>query len=330
MSGAVAALEVVDPGVQTTVQDWPGRPGLQRRGFFPSGPVDHLAFRVANLLVGNDVGAAALEIPMGRFAARVAADGVVALCGADGAAPVLNGEPVPLWEGFDVRAGDRLTCGPAKGPGFRLYLAFSGGFEVPEVLGSRATHLVAGIGGVDGRALVRHDVLTARPVRRPRRRRVPQALRPAYAEHWEIEVMRGPHADPDFLTSADWAEFVSATWRVGLNSDRVVTRLGPHRFTWSRADGGAAGAHPSNVLDGGYPLGGVHINGDTPMILGPDGPTSGGFAVVATVVHAGLWRVGQLRPGRDTVRFREVDLDRAQSLAEHVEYVLDPRNLDEV
>jgi 5-oxoprolinase (ATP-hydrolysing) subunit C len=330
--GSPVALEVIDPGIQTTVQDWPGRPGLQRHGYFPAGPMDHLAFRMANLLVGNDDGAAALEIPMGRFAARVGTDGLIALCGAEGAAPTVNGTPVPLWEAVEVHAGDLLSCGTARGPGFRLYLAFSGGFDVAKVLGSRATHTVAGLGGLDGRALIRRDAL---PAGRdfgsgPRPRRLPQPLRPTYHEGWEIEVMRGPHADPEFITEQDWLDFVSADWRVALNSDRLVTRLNPHRFNWSRPDGGAAGGHPSNVIDGSYPLCGVHINGDTPMILGPDGPTSGGFVVIATVVHAGLWRVGQLRPGRDTVRFREVDLDEAHSLADHVEYVLDPGHLAEL
>lgn len=330
--GLAVGLEVVDPGVQTTVQDYPGRTGLQRRGFFPAGPMDPLAFQVANLLVGNDHGTPALEIPMGRFAARVTVDGLVSLCGAEGAAPTVNGMPAPLWEAFSVHEGDLLSCGAVSGRGFRLYLAISGGFDVPRVLGSSATHLVAGIGGLDGRALIRGDVLPVRrtPTPASQGRRLPQSLRPAYHEEWEIEVMRGPHADPDFITARDWADFVSEDWRVNLNSDRLTTRLNTHHFEWSRPDGGPAGGHPSNVLDGSYPLGGIHINGDTPMILGPDGPTSGGFVVIATVVRAGLWRVGQLRPGRDTVRFREVDFDEATALAEHLGYVLDPRHHEQV
>lgn len=325
------ALEVIDPGIQTTIQDLPGRTGLQRRGFFPSGPMDPLAFRVANLLVGNTGDAAALEIPMGRFKARVGTCGLVSLCGAEGADPSVNGTTVPLWEAFEVHPGDVVSCASAKGPGFRLYLAISGGFAVPEVLGSRSTHLVAGIGGMDGRALIRGDVLTTgqqNPV--TARRRLPQSLRPAYHDHWEVEVMPGPHADPGYITEQDWARFVTTTWRINVNSDRLVTRLNTHQFEWARAGGAAAGNHPSNVPDFSYPLGGIHINGDTPMILGPDGPTSGGFVVIATVVEASLWKIGQLRPGHDTLRFREVAIDEAHALGTHTEYTVDPQYLETV
>jgi biotin-dependent carboxylase-like uncharacterized protein len=323
-------LEIIEPGLQTTVQDYPGRRGQQARGFFPAGPMDHLAFRMANRLVGNDIGAPALEIPNGRITARARFAGLLALCGAEGSNPTLNGDPIPLWEAIAVVPGDVLDCGIAKGPGFRLYLALSGGIDVPEVLGSRGTHTVGGIGGLGGRALSHGDLLRVRVegVGRRRRMRLPQSLRPRYPHHWEIEIMRGPHADPDFLTAQDWRDVVSLTWRVDLNSSRVGTRLNPHRFHWARPHGGIAGEHPSNVLDGSYPLGGINTNGDVPMILGPDGTTSGGFTVIATVVHAALWRVGQLRPGRDTLRFREIDLDEADALTQHLEHLLDPARLE--
>jgi urea carboxylase len=322
-------LEIIDPGVGATVQDYPGRTGLQAKGIFPSGPVDHLAFRLANLLVGNEPGAAAVEIPTGRFAARAHLAGRAALCGAAGTAATVNGVPVPLWESVDLRPGDVLACEAAKGPGFRLYLALSGGIGVPEVLGSRAAHTGGGIGGLEGRALIRGDAL---PVPGPGhagpRLRLPQSLRPAYHRHWEIEVMRGPHADPDFLAPHDWVDFVTRTWRVNLNSDRLSVRLNPHLFTWARPDGAVAGEHPSNVLDGGYPLGGIIVNGDMPTILGPDGATSGGFTVIATIVHAALWKVGQLRPGQDTVRFREIGIEQAEALARYTEFALDPAQLE--
>jgi urea carboxylase len=331
VTGAPPALEVIEPGLQTTVQDYPGRVGLQAMGLFPAGPADHLAFRLANVLVGNDPGAAALEIPLGRFAARAHFRGLVAVCGAEGVGPQVNGVSIPMWEAVELRPDDVLTCGAAAGPGFRAYLAVSGGIDVPPVLGARALHLMGGIGGLDGRALIRGDVLrVGAPDGPPRRRRLPQALRPVYHRHWEVEVVRGPHADPDYLTPADWRHFVTARWRVSLNSDRLGVRLNPCRFAWARTDGGVAGDHPSNVLDGSYPLGGIIVNGDTPIILGPDGTTSGGFTVIATVVHAALWKVGQLRPGQDTVRFREIGLEEADALAEHVEFALTHRHLEEL
>lgn len=327
----VRELEILDPGVQTTVQDHPGRVGLQSRGFFPSGPVDGFAFRMANLLVGNDPGCAGLEIPLGRFAARFGRHGRAALCGAEGTGPRLNGAPVPLWQTFAVRPGDVLTCGTAQGPGFRLYLAVAGGIDVPEVLGSRAVHTLSGIGGLDGRPLLAGDVLrvgggpdgAGGPLLR-----LPQSLRPAYHTHWELDVLHGPHAGPEYLTRAGWAEFTSRTWRVGLGTDRLGVKLDAHTLAWARADGALAGGHPSNVVDGSYPVGGVAFIGDVPTILGPDGPTSGGFTVIATLAHAALWKLGQLRPGRDTVRFREVGLAEADALAEHAEFPLDVRRLE--
>ncbi|MFC4015574.1 biotin-dependent carboxyltransferase family protein [Nonomuraea purpurea] len=330
MPGTYGLFDVISPGLQTTVQDHPGRPGLQSKGFFPAGPVDHLSFRVANVLVGNDPGAAALEIPMGRLRLRVLAETSVAVTGADGSGLTLNGAPLPLWETVRVAPGDEIACSIVKGPGFRLYLAVAGGIDVPVVMRSRATYTMGGIGGVEGRALMKGDVLNGRPVPDPARLRLPMALRPMLGNNWEIEVMRGPHADPDFLTEQDWKDFVGRQWKVDLNSNRVGTRLDPHRFAWARPSGGVAGGHPSNVLDGSYPIGGINTNGDVPVILGPDGPTAGGFTVIGTVVHAGLWKVGQLRPGRDTIRFREVSLDEALALAQRVDYTTDPRHYEEL
>jgi biotin-dependent carboxylase-like uncharacterized protein len=327
---STAVFDVVSPGLQTLVQDYPGRRGLQSRGFFPAGPMDHLSLRVANSLVGNDVGAAALEIPMGRLTLKVLAETSVAVTGAEGSGITLNGKPMPLWETVPVVPGDEIRCAIIRGPGFRLYLAVAGGIDVPLVLGARATYTMGGIGGVEGRALAKGDVLHALPAPRPARLRVPVSLRPALANDWEIEVMRGPHADPDFLTEQDWKDLLGREWKVDLNANRVGTRLQAHRFQWARPSGGVAGGHPSNVLDGSYPVGGINTNGDVPVILGPDGPTAGGFTVIGTVVQAGLWKTGQLRPGRDTIRFREVPLDEALSLAARVDYTTDPHHYEEL
>ncbi len=324
------ALEIIEPGLQTTVQDHPGRRGVQALGLFPSGAADPLSLRAANVLVGNRPGAAALEIPLGQFQAAVLCPGLIAVCGACGSDVALNDRPIQTWETVVVTPGDVLSCGVARGPGFRLYLAFSGGIAVPQVLGSRSTFLLGEIGGLDGRALAKADVLevAAHGTGRAGRRRVPPSLRPSYTDTWEIEVLRGPHADPDFLTTEDYDELLSTAWRVDLNSDRVATRLHPHRFRWARKGGDEAGGHPSNLLDGSYPPGGVLAYGDVLTILGPDSHTSGGFAVVATAASASLWKVGQLRPGRDTVRFREVDITIAADLTAHAEFLLDPRHME--
>jgi len=323
------AIEIIDPGIQTTVQDLPGRTGLLDKGFFPAGPADHVALRAANSCVGNDPNAAGLEIPMGKFRARFATETVIAITGADGVTPTLDGEEIPRWEGVPVRAGQELKIGMAKGPGFRIYLALAGGIDVPEVLGSRATYTMGALGGLDGRALRRGDRLsTGAPT--THRYRIPKDQRPSYGNEWEVEVVKGPHADPDFLTEQDWQAFTTATWNVDLNSNRVGTRLNGPKFDWARKGGGVAGGHPSNVLDGPYPPGGINVNGDIPVVLGPDGPTSGGFVVIATVPRIGQWKLGQCRPGRDTIRFREVDIAQAGRLAAESDTHLAITNLEEL
>ncbi len=137
---------------------------------------------------------------------------------------------------------------------------------------------------------------------------------PEYQREWDVEVMIGPQAAPDYLTERDVERLTTEAWKVDANSNRVGLRLEPFGFEWARSGGGIAGGHPSNILDDGYPTGGVNMNGDTAVILGPDGPTSGGFVVVATVVHGAIWKLGQIRPGTDTIRFKPVSLEEAIEL----------------
>lgn len=230
----------------------------------------------------------------------------------------LDGVELPLWHAIAVDAGHELRIRLSKGMGFRLYLAVSGGIDTAPVFGSRATHTLAALGGLDGRPLRRGDRLALGPDERPtppgRRLRVPD-----YVREWELEVMLGPQAAPDFLTPGDVERLTARAWNVDAASNRTGLRLERLGFAWARSGGGIAGGHPSNVLDDGYPPGGVNMNGDTAVILGPDGPTSGGFVVIATVVHGALWKLGQVRPGRDLVRFKPVTLEQAVALARDVD-----------
>lgn len=323
MSGR-PALEIIDPGLQTTVQAWPGRRGLTALGYFPSGPMDHLSFRAANVLVGNPVGAPALEVPKVGLSLAFLIDTQIAVAVPEGAGVYVNDNEAPAWETIDVHPGDILRTVNATNPGFRLYLAVRGGVIAPTVFGSVATSLISGIGGIEGRALIRGDLLAVADRSPIQRRRLPESMRPAFVTDWEVEILQGPHGSPDYLTEADWQELLTRQWRVDLNSDRVSTRLNPHRFAWARTGGGTAGGHPSNVLDDAYPVGGVLANGDVLTILGMDGNTSGGFAVVATVPHCSLWKVGQMRPGRDTIHFREIDYAEALALNKRIDFTVDP------
>lgn len=160
-------------------------------------------------------------------------------------------------------------------------------------------------------------------------RRFRERERPAYGREWEIEAMRGPQASPDYLTDEDMEVLFSRTWSVDRNSNRTGVRLESHKFQWARKSGGTAGGHPSNILDNSYPVGAVNINGDLPVILGPDGPTAGGFIVAATVVSAGFWKLGQLRPIGDRVRFEEVTPDGAIDLARDLDNRLTEASLED-
>jgi urea carboxylase len=327
------AIEVLEAGIQTTVQDYPGRYGMRARGFFPAGPMDHFAFRAANLLVGNPPSAAGLEVTLGGLSLRADGDSTIAVCGAP-AEVTVDGETLPLWESRRIDGGAEIRIGLSTGPGFRLYVAFSGGIDVPPLFDSRSTYTMGALGGFEGRALQTGDrlVLGDEPddTAALGARRMRQDLRPAYTRDWSLEAMPGPQAAPDFLTEGDVGELFDRWWTVDRNSNRTGIRLEPHMFTWAREGGGIAGGHPSNILDNSYPVGAVNINGDLPVILAVDGPTAGGFVVAATVVRAALWKIGQLRPTGDRLRFRQVDLNEAISLNRELEQTLTAANLENV
>jgi urea carboxylase len=301
------AFEVLDPGMQTTVQDHPGRTGFWHVGVPPSGPMDALAFRLVNRLVGNDDTAAGLECTMTGPRVRFFSDAVVALGGADMDAR-LDGVPVERWRSIDVKAGSELRLGAATGAGARAYIAVRGGIDVPSYLGSRATFILGKFGGHAGRVLRVGDMLRwhekVPPVKPlPANGALPDALTPSYSHEWEIGVLYGPHGAPDFFTPGDISTLFAASWRVHYNSDRTGVRLIGPRPTWARRDGGEAGLHPSNLHDNAYAIGAMDFTGDMPILLGPDGPSLGGFVCPAVIAQAELWKIGQVRAG-DTVRFR--------------------------
>ena len=183
-------------------------------------------------------------------------------------------------------------------------MLLAGGVDVPDHLGSRATFTLGGFGGHAGRALRPGDVLRlgAADAGGPAPAAVPPEERPALADHWDVDVFEGPHADPEFLTPAGAAAFAAATWTVHYNSARTGVRLVGPKPEWARTDGGEAGLHPSNIHDTPYAVGAVDLTGDMPVILGPDGPSLGGFVCPLTVAAGERWKLGQLRAG-DTVRF---------------------------
>ena len=128
---------------------------------------------------------------------------------------------------------------------------------------------------------------------------------PTYGKHWNIAVTYGPHGAPDFFTPDDIDTFFATDWEVHYNSSRTGVRLIGPKPQWARTDGGEAGLHPSNIHDNAYAIGAIDYTGDMPVILGPDGPSLGGFVCPAVITRSDLWKIGQLRPG-DTIRFHTV------------------------
>lgn len=310
-----ATIDVVTPGAQSSIQDYPGRIGHWDVGVPPSGPMDNLSFRLANRLVGNSDGTAALEMTLNGPTLFFRTDAVVVFTGADMAAK-LDGEVIAHWQAVHVKRGQTLEIGDVATAGQRAYLAIRHGFDVPVYLGSRSTFTLGKFGGHATGALKTGDVLRVNrkgAVAPAREDVLPEEDRPVLARHWEIAALYGPHGAPDYFQDEDIEILFSATYEVHYNSARTGVRLIGPKPKWARLDGGEAGLHPSNIHDNAYAIGTIDFTGDMPIILGPDGPSLGGFVCPATLAKAELWKIGQLRPG-DKLRFRRIGDEEAEKM----------------
>lgn len=306
---APGAVRVIAGGTATTVQDWPGRLGLWDVGVPPSGPMDDRSFRLGNLALGNPEGTAGLEVTASGPTLLFEAPARICITGADFGAK-LDGTPVARGVALAIAAGQTLTLGRASGGGMRGYILFAGGLDVTPYLGSAATFTLGQFGGHAARGLLAGDVLHLGGGETGAGE---AALLPDLPREWQLRVLYGPHGAPDFFTPGDIARFLEAEWQVHYNSNRTGVRLVGPKPEWARRDGGEAGLHPSNIHDNPYAIGAVDFTGDMPIILGPDGPSLGGFVCPFTVIAADRWKVGQLSPD-DRVRFVPVSI--AEAIAE--------------
>lgn len=307
------SIQVISGGTATTVQDWPGRQKLWAVGVPPSGPMDDQSFRLGNRLLGNAEGTAGLEVTHTGPTLTFNAPMRICLTGANFNA-TLDGTPVPRGVSVDVGPGRTLTLGRATGGGMRGYILFAGGLDIAPYLGSRSTFELGQFGGHAARRLLAGDTLhlaaeTGEPA-------LPEAILPKLTNEWTLRVLYGPHGAPDFFTDEDIREIVTAEWQVHYNSNRTGVRLVGPKPRWARADGGEAGLHPSNIHDNPYAIGAVDFTGDMPIILGPDGPSLGGFVCPFVVIAADRWMIGQLAPG-DRLRFAPVNVEDAHAADLH-------------
>ncbi|MFP5503729.1 MAG: biotin-dependent carboxyltransferase family protein [Candidatus Sericytochromatia bacterium] len=288
------ALTVLKPGLLTTVQD-AGRVGFQRYGMPVAGAMDPFAMAVANVLVGNPLGAAVLESTLVGPTLRAGSDMVLAVCGAD-VAPSVEGEPVGMWRSFRLPAGATLAC-QAAATGARAYLAVAGGFAVPMVMGSASTYLQGRLGGLEGRALRRGDVLPVGPAPEaamPGRRLVPEAI-PRYAETARLRVVPGPEAGG--LDPVAWRE----PYVVTPQADRMGYRL----------SGPAIGHALGELLSDATPMGTIQVPPDgQPILLMADRQPTGGYPRLGVVASVDWPAAAQLRPG-SRVSFEPVTVDEA-------------------
>lgn len=304
------AIEVLKPGLATSVQD-AGRPGYYHLGIPLSGALDQMAFRLANLLVGNAEEAAALECTLLAPELRFTDDTLLAVTGAVTTVRLNDGE-APRNTAFTVKAGDTLKFGFMT-LGARLYLAVAGGIDVPVVLGSRSTYGLGAFGGFEGRKLQAGDVLPV-GVRSSRAKEGTTA-----PESWvrepekEVQLRVLPGLYDHRLTGEATESFYADTWTVAPEADRIGYRYRngrPLSFRDRTAPFGA-GSDPSNIVDAGYPYGSIQVPGGLePIVLQRDAVSGGGYAMIGTVVSADMGLIAQMQPNYKA-RFVAVDMAHA-------------------
>jgi biotin-dependent carboxylase-like uncharacterized protein len=302
-------VKVINPGLSTTVQDL-GRPGYFHLGIPIGGAMDRLALRAANLLVGNDEGAAGLEAVFVGPELELARDAVIAVTGAE--MPIkIDAVEQPSWTALKIKAGQTLSFGYLQTDA-RIYIAMSGGLDVPLALGSRATYPIGALGGYKGRAIAKGDELPlgapgsareGRAVATPLRRRpgLPAELRVVPGLYWRRVAEESQNA------------FFDDSWKVAPEADRMGYRFRggrPLKFV-AREQPFGAGSDPSNIVDACYPYGSIQVPGGTePIILHRDAVSGGGYFMLGTVISADMDLIGQLQPNTPT-RFVKVDMEQA-------------------
>ena len=307
-------FEVIKSGLETSVQDYPGRIGNLNQGFPISGPMDSWSFRLANILVGNKTEQAGLECQFTGPTLKFSKDRIIAITGAN-MNPKIDGVIAPMWENIYVKANQILEMEFAT-IGARTYIAFSGGIQTDQWLNSRSTFHKAGFGGANGKAIQANQKIRLGENKLIEQRKIKKDLIPVISinKEWEIEVVKGPN--DDWIDNEGHKKFLNSKWKLQAKSDRTGYRLEGPKWTFTKKATQKSlehGAEPSNIIDQGYPLGGINLAGQTPIILVNDGPSMGGFINPYTVPTAALWKLGQAKPG-DLFDFKEISLEKAQDL----------------
>jgi antagonist of KipI len=294
-------IRVLTPGLFTTVQDL-GREGYGPLGVSASGAADPIGLRIGNELLGNSANTAALEMTLLGGSFVFEHEAVISLTGSDFGS-TLDSSPVALWEAHQVHAGQLLRCGPTRS-GARCYLSVRGGIDVPLFLDSASTHAVSGLGGFNGRALKKGDVLSVRTARGELRSlRVDTDSLARLQPRKTLRVTQGPQSE--WFSESDWGTLTKSTYRVSEDSNRMAVRLqGPLLASQSAGE----------MITEGVSLGAIQIPPrGQPIILFVELQTTGGYPKIANIISADLASVGQLRP-RDEIHFERVTPQQARRL----------------
>lgn len=334
-------IEIIDGGIRTTIQD-NGRTGSLARGFPPSGAADPFAFRLGNLLVGNNIGGpffisgqpgeAGFEIEVLGLRARFLEEHIIAITGAD-LDPKINNISAPMWEAIKVKKNDIISFNYPK-TGLRGYLNVAGGIEIPLYLGSKSTFLRGAIGGFEGRPLKKGDILEIGSSKinfaKLEGRKLSKEIIPHYPKEWTFRVIMGPHED--LFAEKSIHDFFNCSWKISEKSDRMALRLyGPKlkfkpRPKYLVRD---AGSDPSNIVEDAIPIGGIQVPSGLELIaMGADGPSMGGFARIATVILADMSAMGQAKPG-EKVNFIPISHDEAVDILLNLEKLISEKNVSQ-
>ncbi|RQW64324.1 biotin-dependent carboxyltransferase family protein [Vibrio viridaestus] len=304
------SINVIKPGLATTVQDL-GREGHYHLGIPPSGAMDQFSARVANMLVGNSEECAVLEGALIAPELQFTSDTIVAICGAR-MTPFVDGVEMPLDTSFTVKAGQTLKFSYPK-LGARVYIAFAGGIQLPDMLGSLSTYALGALGGYEGRKLEAGDVIDlGKPSPLAKEGvTVPAELLLPIEKESQLRVVPGLYNHR--LTEESEQRFYSETWTVASEADRIGYRFkGGHPLEFkSREQPFGAGSDPSNIVDACYPIGSIQVPaGKEPIVLHRDAVSGGGYLTIGTVISVDLDLIGQMQPNYKT-KFVPVTLEEA-------------------
>jgi antagonist of KipI len=310
----VSTIYVLSPGLSTTVQDL-GREGFGPIGVSPSGAADPVALRLGNRLVMNAENAAGLEMTLvgGTFSFPQGA--TLALTGSNFGA-TLDGSPLDMWTSVHAQPGQTLSLGPTQS-GARCYLCVHGGIVVPLFLGSASTQLLSGLGGFEGRSLLKGDVLQiGSRAQSFRVRAIAPQVSQQLSRRENLRVTPGPQAD--WFSESSLHTFYAQNYRISEQSNRMGIRL---------ESAAVAQHHDNRMITEGVSLGAIQVPPEgSPIILFVEQQTTGGYPKVANVISADLHRIGQLRP-RDEIRFSEVTIETARSLLVEQEQLLSSKEI---